>query len=177
MNRWRDYFAAEQRAGFANVAGARAAAWVPVSDRLVTHVLAGELIDRGPITELDIRALDGDSLEVWLRVSRTRLVPAVKVRLDILGQPRLPESPFFVLRIASSGLAKWGAAFGFFDRLPPGIGIQGDELRIDLALLARRYSLETWFSLVTLFEVRAERGRFLVSVEGTVPGPAPAAAG
>ncbi len=162
----------EQRAtGFADLEGTRAALTVPVSDRLLTRVIASRLPSSLPmIRELDLRAVAGNQLVIVLRAGPAFL-PSLTIRLEIEQQPVLPSSPVLVLRIVSQGLAALGnSALRFLQALPPGLRLDGDRLYVNLATLLERYGAGGALTHLSSLEIATIEGRIVISAQAQIPG-------
>jgi hypothetical protein len=135
-----ELLAAQQRAGFPDLAGARVAAFLPVSDRLLNAIVARDLPPDAPVSEVTIEALPENRIAVRARLARMAMLPPFKVTLTIVHQPTLPHDPVLVLRMGAGGLLSIaGPALKFLDALPPGMRADGDRLLVDIrALLAAR---------------------------------------
>src|SRR5687768_263963 len=120
--RWLALIQEQLRSGFADLTGASVAIRLPVSDRLVTQVIAERIPAGSPIRDLQLRAHDGNELTVRARVGGLTMLPALQVRFVIEQQPSLPEAPILTLRLASHGFtALVGRALQFLGKLPTGI--------------------------------------------------------
>ena len=152
------------------MAGARASVTLPLSDRLVTRLVAQSLPSSAPISDIDLRAGNANRFSVRVRLTRPALLPPITVNLAIDQQPVLPSNPVFVLRLLSTGLLSFaGAAARFFNVLPPGIRIDGELLYIDLRTLLEQRRLAEHLNYLEQLEVTTEEGRFIASVRGRVP--------
>ena len=127
----------QQQTGYADVAGALASVTLPLSDRLVSRLVADAMPPGAPVRELDLRASAGNRFSVRVRLARPAFLPPITIHLQIIGQPQFPSDPVFRLRLLSSGLLSFaGAAMRFLDALPPGIGMDGDIIAVNLRALA-----------------------------------------
>jgi hypothetical protein len=157
------------------VAGARASVTLPLSDRLLTRLVAQSLPPSGPISEIDVRAGNANRFSVRVRLTRPALLPPITVNLAIDQQPVLPSNPVLTLRLLSTGLLSFaGAAARFLNVLPAGIRIDGELIFVDLRTLLEQRGLAAHLNYVEHLEVTTEEGRFIVSARGRVP---PRAAG
>jgi hypothetical protein len=166
---WLDLLKEQERAGFADLRGARASIRIPVSDRLLTRVITDRLPSTSTVREIELQALDGNECTVRVRL-RPAFLPTVSARLLIEEQPRLPHSPVLTLRIVSKGLAALASgplASAF--RLPAGFTLHDDRLRIDLAALARQYGAEAALGFLKSLELTTERGHLVVSADAALP--------
>jgi hypothetical protein len=123
---------------FRDLAGSRVSARVPVSRSLLNRVAEDAL--RGstaPVRGVDIRPRAGDEFDVLITLTWP-FVPPLKVTFVVERQPELPTSPILVLRW--SLLGPMGAIasrlMASFDRLPPGVRLDGNRLLLDLPRLA-----------------------------------------
>ena len=162
----------QQRAsGYPDVAGAHASATIPISDRLVALLARDNLPPTAPVRELDIHAHDGNRFTARVRLTRPAFMPPIAVSLSIDEQPRLPESPILMLRLASAGglLAFAGSALRFLNVLPPGLQMDGDRIAVNLRTLLEQREIADALDLVEHLEVFTEEGRFVISVRLRVP--------
>jgi hypothetical protein len=160
----------QQAADFADLAGAQASLTVPVSDRLVTRLIANQLPASAPVSELDVFAEDGNQVVVRVRVARSSFIPRVTVRLLIEQQPALPLSPVIVFRIMSDGLAAFaGTALRFLKVLPPGVHMEGNRLYVNLAQLLDRYGAADALAYLTHLEVTTTERRIVLAARAAVP--------
>lgn len=160
----------QQAAHFADVSGAECAFTLPVSDRLVTRLIAPRVPASWPIREVEVRAAAGNQLAVRLRLARASFLPAVTIRLAIEQQPLLPLSPVLVLRIVSEGFA-WlaGTTLRFLQVLPQGLRLDGDRLYVDVAALLERYGAAGALHHLTSLELTTTEGRIVVAARATIP--------
>jgi hypothetical protein len=160
----------QQASGFPDVAGARASVTLPVSDRLVSRLVAQSLPSSAPISEIDLRAGNANRFSVRVRLTRPALMPPITVNLGIDQQPVLPSNPVLTLRLLSTGLLSFaGAAARFFNVLPPGIRTDGDLIHVDLHTLLEQRGLADHLNYFEHLEVTTEEGRFILSVRGCLP--------
>lgn len=163
----------QQRAsGFPDMAGAHASAMFPVSDRLVTRLLQAQIPDGALVREVDVRAHEGNRLTVRGRLTRPAFLPPIALGLVIERQPELPESPIMVLHVTTLGglFGLAGTAAKMFKLLPPGIGMDGQRVTVDLRVLLAQQDLADVIDYLEHLQVLAEEGRFVVSVRGSVRG-------
>jgi hypothetical protein len=166
---WTPLLAELQRTGFAELAGAQATARVPVPDRLIGPAITEQLPADAPVRSVELRAHPHNEFRVRVRLRRLALMPPVQLRFRIERQPQLPASPVLTLLMAPSGLgALAGPALRFLDTLPPGIGVEGHRIHVDLAVLARRYGVPA-FDYLTSIEISTEEGRFIVTAAAALP--------
>lgn len=161
---WLTLLREQQSTDFADLAGAHASFTIPVSDRLLTRVIADRLPPSSPISELQLRAEDGNQVTVSVKLARLAFLPAVRVRLIVERQPDLPASPILVLRMVFEGVAAFASpALRFLEGLPPGIRVDHDKLHVDLATLSAQYGAADALSYVTALELTTVGGRVIVS--------------
>ena len=163
----------QQASGFRDVAGARASVTLPLSDRLVSRLVAQSLPPSAPISDIDLRAGNANRFSVRVRLTRPALLPPITVNLAIDRQPVLPSSPILTLRLLSTGLLSFaGAAARFFNVLPPGIRMDGELIVVDLRTLLEQRQLAEYLNYLEHLEVTTEEGRFIVTVRGRLPAQA-----
>lgn len=156
---------------FRDVAGSRASARIPVSrallNRLVAEALAGSST---PVRAVDIRPRAGDQFDVVITVSWP-FVPPLKAAFTVDQQPRFPASPVLVLRWSFLGAVGSLAArlIASFDRLPDGIGLDGDRLLLDIPVLAARSSAASMLAYVKALELHTLDDRAVIDVELAIP--------
>lgn len=160
----------QQASGFPDVAGANGFVILPVSDRLLSRVIAARLPPSIPVTDLELHADAGNQLLVRARLTRPAFLPPLKVRLVIEKQPQLPGSPILVLRLVSEGLAALaGTVLKFVEVLPRGIRLDGDKLSINLAVLAEQYGAADVLAYLTDLEVATAAGQVVLTARAAVP--------
>ena len=157
--------------GFPDMAGAEAAVTLPISDRLISRLIAQRLPPSAPIRELEVRAHQGDQISVRMRLSKSAFLPPVQIRLAIEQQPQLPAAPTLVIGIVSQGLASLALnALKFVDVLPPGISFDGQRFVVDLRTLLDRYGTGWVLAYLTDLKITTADGRIVVRAEGELPG-------
>ena len=124
-----------------------------------------------PVRELDIHAHEGNRVTARIRLTRPAFMPPIALTLAIDEQPRLPDSPILVLRLASAGglMAFAGPALRFLNVLPPGLQMDGDRIAVNLRTLLQERGLADALDLVEHLEVFVEEGRFVLDVRLRVP--------
>jgi hypothetical protein len=171
--RWLDLFREQQALGFPDLAGTRLSLSIPVSDRLITRVIAENLPASSRLRHLEIRAENANRLRVVVQLARPAFMPTLTIPLDIERQPSLPGSPVLSFRVASSPavMAFAGSALRFLDRLPAGIVMDGNRVEVDLRLLAARYGAADAFEYLESIELTSEQGRVILSLRAALPPP------
>jgi hypothetical protein len=165
-----DVLRQQQATGFADFAGAHASATVPVSDRLATRLIADHLPPSAPVRDVDLRASDGNVVTVALRLAKPAILPRFEIPIHIEQQPRLPEQPVFVFRVALPlGLsAIAGPALRVFELLPPGVRLQEGRLTVDLRALLQHYHVAEALDFVDRLELTTVDGAILVRIDARV---------
>lgn len=159
----------QQRAGFPDLAGARLAAFLPVSDRLINELIARDLPPDAPVSEVTVEALPDNRIAVRARLARMAMLPPVKLTFTIVRQPALPDDPVLVLQMGSTGLLSLaGPALKFFDALPPGIAAEGDRLLVNLRALLAARGLEWLLRYVVDLQVTTTLGAVLIATNAAV---------
>ena len=155
-----------QSTQFRDLRGARVAATIPISERLVNEIVTASLPRSVPVREVRVQPLAGDAFAVRL-VPRAALLPALSLRLEIIQQPELPSTPVLVLRMATMG-ALFGlasAAFPIAGLLPPGVRLDGDRIMLDLAALAARAGAADLLPHLASLRVNTEDGRVVLHAD------------
>ena len=166
----------EQRAtGFADFAGARASATIPISDRLATRLIAGRLPPSSAVREIELRAAAGNMVTVAVRLAKPAFLPRFEIPIHIEQQPSLPEQPIFVFRLAlPRGLAAMaGPALRIFDRLfdllPAGVHLQDDRLIVDLRIVLQQYQAADVLDYLDRLELTTVDRAILVRIDARLP--------
>jgi hypothetical protein len=156
-----------QASQFRDLAGSHIDATVPISEGLVNAALEAFLPPEAPVRNVAIRPETGDRFSVRI-VPKMSLLPAITLKLVIEEQPRLPESPVLVLRMATlSGL--FGLAAGALSgMLPPGVRLEGERILVDLRMLAEQQGQGRILDYLTKLHVRTEQGRIVLLVAGSI---------
>jgi hypothetical protein len=166
-----DLLQEQQAGGFPDVAGAEASATIPLSDRLVTRLALEGKPPTAPISDLDLRALEGNRFTARVKLTKPAWVPPMTVTLHIERQPRFPDDPVLILRLAGPGglISLAGGAMKFLNVLPPGIRMDGDLVFVNLATLAASQGAGQYLEFVRSLELTTEPGRFVIRGWGGVP--------
>jgi hypothetical protein len=156
--------------GLDEIPGASVAGEIPIPDRIINRFI-GQALSRSqaPVTSVRIESGDGDRLLAYVAIRGPRLIPEVRVLVEIERQPELPQSPVLVLRWSLPGmgpLAMIAAPFlSNLNKLPPGIRIDGEHALVDLADLLRSRGLADLLPLIAQLRVGTQPGRLLVRFE------------
>lgn len=167
---WRTLLREQQGSGFADFAGAAAAVTLPVSDRLVTRIVASRLPRSVPVREVMVKAEANNTFSVGLRLAKPSFLPPLTLRFVIVRQPVLPDSPLLVLGLASQGLAALaGPLVRFFSALPPWIRLDNDRAIVDVGALLQQQGVSDVLRHLTHLELTTAPGVFIVHARGGVP--------
>ena len=160
-----------QSTSFADLAGARVSARIPVSRALVNQVVARALQQRAaPVKQIDIRPLEGDRFDAVVTLTLP-LVPPLKIGVVIERQPEFPASPVLVLRWSLLGglgaiLAK---LFGPHQKMPPGVRLDGDRLLVDIPAAAAGTPAAQLVGYLRGLEVHTAPEQLVVQLDLEVP--------
>ena len=158
-----------QASGFRDVAGARVSVTLPVSDRLVSRLVADIIPPNIPVRDVDVRALAGNRLSVKARITRPVLMPPITVNLAIEQQPQLPDRPILVVRLLSTGILSFArVALNFLHVLPPGIRMERDLLFINIQTLLEQRGLAEHLRHVDTLDLNTDEGHFVVDIRGGI---------
>jgi hypothetical protein len=153
----------------ADLAGSRASAIVPVSERLLNEIVAAALPPSAAVQDVTVQPRAGNRLRVSARLTRAAFLPPISLTLEIERQPELPDGPL-VLRVMSLPglLALAGAAFSLTSVLPPGLRLEDQRLLVDVRSLLERHGLGEALAYLESLKVTTEEGRLIVEVAGGV---------
>ncbi len=144
---------------------------IPVARSLVNAVIAQALKGRDvPVKSVDVQPHDGDRMDVIVAVTWP-FVPALTVGVTIERQPTFPASPILVLHWSLLG-AVGALASRFlqgFDRLPPGIQLEGEFVVLDLPVLAAGSPVAAALPFVRNLQVHTREGRLVLEADFEVP--------
>ncbi|MEO8258183.1 MAG: hypothetical protein ABI868_12625 [Acidobacteriota bacterium] len=175
MAPWLTLLREQRSTNFADLTGMLASFTIPVSDRLLSRMIAERLPRSSPVSELQLHAEDGNRITVAVKLGRLAFLPAMRIRLIIVRQPDLPASPVLVFRMVLEGAAALASpALRFLEGLPAGVRVEKDELSIDLATLLAQYGAAEALAFVTALELTTSSGRVIVSGRLALPPRGPA---
>lgn len=152
---------------FADLAGSRVSARIPVSRAFLNRLVADALTDRKtPIRGVDIQPRAGDRFDAVVTVSWP-FVPALTVTFSVDQQPSFPASPVLVLRWSLLGAVGAFASrlIEAFDRLPDGVRLDADRLLLDLPVLAARSPVAMMLPYVKALELHTLDDRAVIDLE------------
>jgi hypothetical protein len=167
---WRTLLRHQQDSGFEGIAGAQAAVTLPVSDRLVSSIVAERIPPTVPLAGVDLRAEGDNRFAVRGKLKSPVFLPPFTVRFTIVGQPHFPDSPFLTCVMSTHALAPlMGTLVRLFARLPSWVAVDRDRVRVDLRRLASAFGVADLLAVVEHLEVTTSRGAFVVSARVQVP--------
>lgn len=152
--------------GFRDIAGARVTATLPLSERLLNELIAVSLPSAGAIRALTVHPQPENRIGVRVRLARPEFLPTITVTLAIDRQPRLPDDPRFEFRVMGlAGLLALAVPVASLQsQLPPGVQLERDRLRVDLATLLAQQGHGDLLSYVEDLRLATEAGRLLIDV-------------
>jgi hypothetical protein len=161
-----------QSDGFADLTGAHGTIVLPVSDRLISRIVALRLPASAPVREVQLTAHAGDRITVRVRLARPAFLPSIQMTLAIAQQPDLPTSPVLALAIESQAMAGLAAmAVRFVDVLPAGVRFDGRRFIIDLKTLLEQRNAAWVLTCLTELKVTTTDRRVVVKARGLLPAP------
>jgi hypothetical protein len=167
---WRTLLREQQGSGFSDLTGAEASLVLPVSDRLLTSLVAARLPPTVPVSALQLTAEPGERFAVRLKLTAPAFLPAFTLRFVIVEQPELPGSPVVTCALLGGNVATFmGPVLRLFATLPPGIQVDRDRIRVNLAELAQRYGFIDAFRVLTEVRLTTAAGRFIVAARASLP--------
>jgi hypothetical protein len=156
---------------FSDLSGARADLTVPISDRLLTDLIATALPASAPVRDLHLTSKPHNRIDVRFKVPAASFLPSMKVTLVIEEQPELPASPILVLRLEMGGLLSLaGPATRFLSALPAGIQIIEDRVHVNLATLLGERGLADLLEYAEQVRVTTAEGAIVVALRAGVRG-------
>jgi hypothetical protein len=163
-----------QSSAFADLAGTRVSAQVPVSRALVNQFVARALQGLQPpppVRQVEIRPYEGDKLDVIVTASLP-FVPPIKVAMVIERQPQFPSSPVLVLRWSLlGGLTQFFAKIiGPHQKLPPGVRLDGDRILVDIPAAAAGTPAAPLLGYVKALEVHTVQDKLVIGGDLEVRG-------
>jgi hypothetical protein len=157
--------------GFSDLRGAHADVTLPISDRLLSELIAGALPASAPVRDVQLTSKPGNRIAVRFKVVAASFLPAIKISLVIEGQPELPASPILVLKLELGGLlALAGSATRFLSALPAGIHIVDDRIYVNLATLLAERGLAELLEYAEQVRVTTADAAVVVHIRGRVRG-------
>jgi hypothetical protein len=162
----------QQRDGFPDLAGTEVATTIHVSERLINELIAKLLSNGGKVREVRVRAEESNRVTAEIRVSGPGFLPAIPVRFAIEDQPELPKCPTLGLRLEKSSalIAKAASMLPLpsLTALLPGIGIEGERIRIDIRRLLAARNMEGWLDYVTDLRINTRAGAIVLDVRARI---------
>ena len=155
MERWWVTLLRQQQSdGFPDLAGTEVSVTVPLSDRLMSRLVAERLTADVPIRDFDLSAHDGDLMRIRIRLAKPAFLPPIQIRLAIERQLELPTNPTLVLKVASQGVASLAAiALPFVDVLPAGVQYTEGRFIINVRTILERQNAADVLNYLTEVKV------------------------
>jgi len=172
---WVELLRQQLDAGFPDIAGARAAVAIPVSEQLATRLARESIPDGAPVRVVELHARGSNRFDVRLRLTRPSFLPAVTLSFVIERQPQFPVSPVLGLRAHGTAMTSMAVLAAKRLELPPGVSIDGEAISIDLHVLAARHGAADLLRFIDELELAAEEGRFVIALRVAVAATSRAA--
>ena len=152
-------------ARFAELTGARAAASIPISERLLNELIAASMPPSAPVRDVSVQLIPGNRLRARARLRRIDFLPPIALSLEIERQPEPPASPL-VLRILSLPrlFSLAGAALAWTSALPPGVTLADERLYVDIWQLLEHQGYGEVLAYVQRLRIGTEEGRLTVDI-------------
>jgi hypothetical protein len=165
-----DLLERQQRDGLPDLAGTEVATTIHISERLINELIAKLLPNEGKVREVRVRAEESNRVTAEIRVSGPGFLPAIPVRFAIEDQPELPKRPTLGLRLEKSSalIARAASMLPSLTALLPGIGIEGERIRIDIRRLLAERNMEGWLDYVTDLRVNTRAGAIVLDVRARI---------
>jgi hypothetical protein len=170
---WVTLLREQQSDGFLDLAGTDASITLPISDRLISRVVAQRLPAHVPVREFDLFAHEGGVIAIRVRLAKPTFLPPIQLRLAIDQQPELPHSPILGLAIVSQGVAALAAgALKFADVLPPSVRFDGRRFIVDLRAMLERQNAAGVLEFLTHLRITTAAEQVVVHARAAVRVPA-----
>ena len=159
----------QQRDGFPDLRGSEAVLTIPLSDRLVNEAIAAFLPAGGKVREVTVQLHDANRMTVKIRATSSFL-PAIPVGLEIEKQPALPDDPILTLKLANASkfVTLAASTLPAMVKLPPGIIVIGDRIRIDVRRLLSERHLDSWLAYISELRIGTREGALVLHVRATI---------
>ncbi len=168
---WITLLREQQSDVFRDLAGADAWVTLPISDRLITRVIAAGLPASSPVREFELLAHPGDIVVIRVRLAKPSFFPLSQARLAIVGQPELPRRPRLVIALQPSAVSSLVAsALRFVDVLPAGVRFADGQFVVDVADLLERQHQAWILDYLTDLKITTLEGRVVVQARAGLPG-------
>jgi hypothetical protein len=157
------------RDGFPDIRGTDATLTIPFSDRLVNETIAAFLPANGKVREVTIASHDGNRFTARVRTGSI-WIPPMSIELDIEKQPGLPDDPTLTLKLSHSSkfVALAASTLPALVKLPPGITVIGDRIRIDIRRLLAERGVDAWLAYVSELRIGTRQDAVLVYVRAAI---------
>jgi hypothetical protein len=158
-----------QSSGFRDLAGTDVAATVPVSERLLNEFVAGALAGNRHVREAHVQPEAGNRFSVKV-APRAAMLPSLTIKLDIVRQPELPQSPELVLKMGTMGglFGMATAALPIAQMMPAGVRLEGDQIRVDLRTFAAQAGASEALSYLKDLRITTDPGRVTLQFHARV---------
>ena len=169
-----ELFAHLRSTAFRDLSDSQISARVPIARGLLNRLVADALKGRQtPVRAVDVEPLPDDQFDLTVTLAMP-FVPALKVTVAVVQQPRFPESPVMVLRWSLfGGLAAIASKFthSLQEKLPAGVRLDGDRIELDIPVMCA-HAGEDFLPLLLLLkrvELHTVAGRAVIDVDIAVP--------
>lgn len=171
MERWWVTLLRQQQSdGFPDLAGTDIAVTVPLSDRLISRLVAEAIPAGVPIREFDLSAHHGELMTIRIRLAKPAFLPPIHLMVAIERQLDLPMSPTLVLKIVSQGVASLAAnALRFLDVLPSGVQYMDGRFIINVRTILERHNAADLLKYLTELKVTTADHQVIVRARGGLP--------
>jgi hypothetical protein len=167
---WVTLLRQQQSDGFPDLAGTDVSVTVPVSDRLISRLVAERIPAGVPIREFDFSAHHGERMRVRIRLAKPAFLPPIHIMLSIERQLDLPTNPTLVLKIASQGVASLAAIMlPFVDVLPAGVQYTDGRFIINVRTILERQNAADVLEYLTDVKVTTAEHQVIVRARARLP--------
>ena len=143
---------------------------VPISDRLISRLVADRIPVGMPIRDFDLSAYRGELMKIRIRLAKPAFLPPIHIMLAIEQQLDLPTIPTLVLKIVSKGVASLAAiALPFVDVLPAGVQYTDGRFLINVRTILERQNAADILEYLTDVKVATAEHQVIVRARARLP--------
>ena len=145
---------------------------VPISDRLISRLVAERIPAGVPIRDFDLSAYRGELMKIRIRLAKPAFLPPIHITLAIEQQLDLPTIPTLVLKIASEGvvnLAALALPFVGVGVLPAGVQYTDGRFIINVRTILERHNAADILEYLTDVKVGTAEHQVIVRARARLP--------
>jgi hypothetical protein len=152
---------------FSELVGLQVDASIPIPERLINEIIGMTIRGNKNISYCRISVSHQNRISVNLKTPRWPWPLELKLRLDRTVD--VNRSP--VLRAKLENKVLLGRLGSFFNVLPDGVLIQGNQIVVDLGAFFHSPEQKRFLDMVKSAEIRTEEGKLVLKVKAAVEKP------